>query len=383
MDNSAMNIAAISLKLVLRAILYRFYKFSGYSPAPEALSLEITQRCIARCIMCNIWKSPHDARECSHSDWTELLSSPVFRKIKELDITGGEPFLKDDLALLLKNICSLKTRHLCELKTVAVTTNGFLTSKILSVLEEISAPMKKKEIDLVIVFAMDAIGELHNRIRKVERGWQKLEASIHGAIELRKKYGNIVIGLKTTILPVNINELNAISEYAEQNGLFTIISPCIITDNRYNNTDLKKDLIFSEAEISKMIRFFEDSSFRWSYHREVLLGYLRNHQSSKPCSAGFNYYFIRSTGHVFPCPLIKYNLGNYIETPIGAIFSSKAAGNFRRIIGSFEECSSCTEPGLERYALPFEGYRYIKLLLKSGKSNFLALHKHMGLDKYI
>ena len=49
----------------------------------------------------------------------------------------------------------------------------------------------------------------------------------------------------------------------------------------------------------------------------------------------------------------------------------------------FVECRSCTEPGLERYALPFEGFHYLKLLLSLGKSDFLAFHAHMGLDKYV
>jgi MoaA/NifB/PqqE/SkfB family radical SAM enzyme len=378
-----MNIAAISLKLALKSILFRFYKFSGYAPDPEVLSLEITRRCIARCVMCNIWKTPRDAPECSLSDWTELLSSPVFGKIKELDITGGEPFLRDDLKSLLKNICSLKTSRLRELKSVAITTNGFLTAKILSILREVSPLFKGKGLDLVIVFAMDAVGQLHDRIRNVEHAWKKLERSIHGAIKIRQNYGNVIIGLKTTILPVNINELNAIAEYAEQNGLFTIISPCIITDNRYNNTDLKKDLVFGREDIKKMVRFYEGSHFMWSYHREVLLKLLKNYPAEKPCSAGFNYYFIRSTGDVYPCPLTNHSLGNYRTTPIKKIISSAGAANFRRNIGNFRECHSCTEPGLERYALPFEGFRYLGLLLKSGRGNFISLHKHMGLDKYI
>ncbi len=378
-----MNIAAISLKLALKSILFRFYKFSGYAPDPEVLSLEITRRCIARCVMCNIWKTPRDAPECSLSEWTELLSSPVFGKIKELDITGGEPFLREDLKSLLKNICNLKTSRLRELKSVAITTNGFLTAKILSVLREVSPLFKEKGLDLVIVFAMDAIGELHDRIRNVEHAWQKLERSIHGAIKIRQSYGNVIIGLKTTILPVNINELHAIAEYAEQQGLFTIRSPCIITRNRYNNTDLQKDLVFSREDINKMILFYDGPHFLWSYHREVLAKLFKSGHVDKPCSAGFNYYFIRSTGDVYPCPLINHNLGNYRTTPVKNIISSAVAGDFRKKIGNFRECHSCTEPGLERYALPFEGFCYLRLLLKSGRGNFISLHRHMGLDKYL
>ena len=65
------------------------------------------------------------------------------------------------------------------------------------------------------------------------------------------------------------------------------------------------------------------------------------------------------------------------------LIRSRTARQFRRRIGTFKECTSCTEPGLERYALPFEGFSYLKLFLALGKKDFLTFHTHMGLDKYI
>ncbi|MBN2038990.1 MAG: radical SAM protein [Spirochaetes bacterium] len=377
-----MNILFITLKLILKGIKYRFYKLTGISPATEILSLEITQRCIARCIMCNIWKTPHDNPECSVKEWINLLSARELKNLKELDITGGEPFIRNDLPELLGNICELKSSNLKKLKSIAITSNGFLTDTILPVLDEILPVMEENKLDLIIVFAMDAIGEIHNKIRNFKNGWDKLNTTIQGAIKARKKYGNLIIGLKTTILPVNINELDSIMEYAERNNLFTIISPCIITKNRYNNTDLENNLIFSENDISKMIGFYASPRFLWSYHKDMLVNFFKNKKVKKPCSAGFNYYFIRSTGDIFSCPLIKANLGNFKNSPLKEILTSKTAKNFRKQSGKFKECISCTEPGLERYALPFEGFHYLKIMFKSGGKNFLSLHQHMGLDKY-
>jgi hypothetical protein len=76
-----------------------------------------------------------------------------------------------------------------------------------------------------------------------------------------------VIGLKTTVLPQNVNLLEGISTYAEENELFTIISPCIITANRYRNMDRKDDLEFSQNEIGKMVQFYKSSHFQWDFHR--------------------------------------------------------------------------------------------------------------------
>jgi MoaA/NifB/PqqE/SkfB family radical SAM enzyme len=132
-----------------------------------------------------------------------------------------------------------------------------------------------------------------------------------------------------------------------------------------------------------MIRFFESPAFQWSYHRRGLLDLLKTGTVNKPCSAGFNYLFIRSTGDVYSCPLMQERLGNFKETSMDELTRSRPARRFRRNIGTFGECRSCTEPGLERYALPFEGFSYLKLLFTLGKKDFLAFHAHMGLDKYL
>jgi MoaA/NifB/PqqE/SkfB family radical SAM enzyme len=373
----------LSARLIINGLRYRLLKLTGFSALPEALSIEVTHRCIARCIMCNIWKIPAQVPDLPVGDWLNLLSRPIFRCLKELDVTGGEPFTREDLPELMKGICALKAKRLCLLRSVAITTNGFLPDKVIPATREIVAGMKDAGIDLVVVFAMDGVGEIHDRIRNVKHGWEKLAATIDGMKEIRSAYGNVIIGLKTTILPLNVDELDGIARFADHHGLFTIISPCIITEGRYGNEDLRDSLQFSRDDVQKMIRFYESPAFQWSYHRRALLDLLRTGSLRKPCSAGFNYFFIRSTGDVHACPLIKKKIGNFKETPIDDLVACRTARRFRRNIGAFKECQTCTEPGLERYALPFEGFRYLRLLPSLGRKNFLAFHAHMGLDKYI
>lgn len=377
------SVSRLAVRLLRNGLRYRFLKLTGLSALPEALSIEVTHRCIARCVMCNIWKIPADVNDLPVEDWLSFIDRAVFRHLKELDVTGGEPFLRDDLPEMMKSICALKATRLRQLKSVAITTNGFLTDKVLSATRRIATDMKAAGLDLVVVFAMDAIGEIHDRIRNVRNGWQRLAETIDGMKEIRRTFGNVIIGLKTTILPMNVDELDGIARFADHHGLFTIISPCIITQGRYGNEDLRDTLQFSRADVQKMIRFYESPAFQWRYHRRALLDLLRTGSLRKPCSAGFNYFFVRSTGDVHPCPLIKKTLGNFKEETMDNLVVSKAARQFRRRIGTFTECGTCTEPGLERYALPFEGFHYVRLLRSLGQKDFLTFHTHMGLDKYI
>ncbi|MBE9505002.1 MAG: SPASM domain-containing protein, partial [Proteobacteria bacterium] len=132
----------------------------------------------------------------------------------------------------------------------------------------------------------------------------------------------------------------------------------------------------------EMIEFYESEAFRWSYHRDTLVEFFKKGVTKKPCSCGFNYFFVRSTGELFLCPLVNISMGNIKETRLRHLFFSEKASQFRQNVGKFAECRRCTEPGLERYALPYEGFTYLSLLLKKGRREFLQLHQHMGLDKY-
>ena len=370
-------------KLVFNACRYRLLKYSGRPGPLESISLEITHHCICRCQMCNIWQIPHQVSDLPLSDWTELLSYPELRGLRELDITGGEPFLRKDLGDLLQWICRSKSDRFPKLKTLAITTNGILTNRIIEVTAGIVGPLQDQGIDLVLACGMDAIGELHDHIRNYTGAWQKLEATLAGLKRLRKGHSNLILGIKTTIVPANVRALERIAAFAEEHGLFTIISPCIITANRFGNLTLKKDLGFSAADLLDMIRFYEGPAFTWSSHRQSMLHYLRTNKMKKPCSAGFNTFFVRHNGEVFPCPVIPTALGNFKSVDLGTLLSEATATKFRQQIGSFPECEICTEPGLERISWPFEGFTCLCSLVKMGGKNFDSFATHMGFDKYL
>jgi MoaA/NifB/PqqE/SkfB family radical SAM enzyme len=103
----------------------------------------------------------------------------------------------------------------------------------------------------------------------------------------------------------------------------------------------------------------------------------------KPCTSGYNYFFIRSQGDLMLCPLVDESPGNLLETDIETLLSTPRARNLRRRLARLPQCRHCTEPGIERYSLPYEGFAYLSLLAKVGRRRFFEHHYHMGLDKYL
>ena len=248
--------------LLKNALRFQYLKHTGKPGRPQAVSLEVTHDCVAHCVMCNIWKISDDVVNLSVPQWIELLSSELFADIRELDITGGEPFIRADLIDLFYGICDLRQKKLPGLRSIAVTTNALLAGRVAPTVEKILPVLQKQNLDLVVVCALDAVSDLHDRIRNFPKAWSKVSQTIEALCLLRGKFPNLIVGLKTTILPLNIEELSGISSFAQDNSLFTIISPCIITEGRYLNPDRAEDLAFSTEDTRKMIDFFSNDQFQ-------------------------------------------------------------------------------------------------------------------------
>lgn len=378
-----MNTNQRSWKLIRNGIRYRRLKSGGKPYRLETISLEITHRCICKCSMCNIWKIPANVPDLELSNWLTLLSSPELRHLREMDLTGGEPFLRKDLGELLQLICDLQPTHFPGLRTLAITTNGILTGRVLEITLGIIGQLQDRGIDLVLACGMDAVGEIHDRIRNFPGAWENLQITLDELYQLRTIHPNLVLGIKTTVVPQNACELTQISEYAERNKLFTIISPCIITPNRFGNIDREIDLKFSSEELDAIIHFYENPGVTWNGHRQALLGYLKSGRISKPCSAGYNTLFVRHNGDVFCCPVLPVPLGNIKEQTLTELFRNTTADRFRKMVGDHPECGTCTEPGMERIAWPFEGFALLRLMSGMGKTDSDKLVLQMGLDKYL
>lgn len=373
----------IAAKLVRNGVRYRYLRLVGGPGNPQAISLEVTHRCVCRCVMCNIWKVPGSVADLPLQAWVDLLSSDLLADLRELDVTGGEPFLRDDLVSLIRRVCELKTAHLQRLRSVAITTNGVLTERVLDMVARMLEPMRAVGLELVVVCALDAVGETHDQIRRYPDAWKGVDRCIAGLIELRSTYSNLIVGVKTTVLPENVGKLEQIAEYAAERGLFSIISPAIVTAGRYLNADRARRLALSGADRASLAEFYKRADFQWSHHATALVRYLETGKMKKRCSCGFNYFFVRSSGDVFLCPLFEEPVGNLRASSITQLFASKDARRLRRRVGKSPECSRCTEPGLERYSLPYEGFAYLGTLLQMGPRSLLSAHRHLGLDKYV
>lgn len=158
----------------------------GRVPYPAYVTYIVTWTCNARCIMCDSWKKP------SPEDLTVEEADRIFAQLKPVDairFSGGEPWVRRDLADLV-NAADRRLRP----KIIHITTNGYLTERILEGVRRIASPRK-----VHIKVSIDGLEETHDRVRAVPGGWRKAMATVEALARLREDLG-IYVGVNQTIV---------------------------------------------------------------------------------------------------------------------------------------------------------------------------------------
>jgi MoaA/NifB/PqqE/SkfB family radical SAM enzyme len=337
--------------------------------------------------MCNIWKSSTEipnikSLELSKQEIEDLFSKPLFAELAELDLTGGEPHLRDDLVDIVLGIIRLKKSSLPKLRSIIITSNGFLTGRIILNYKDILHALKDTKIDLVSVTSIDGIGDTHDQIRGIGGAFKLATETISGLSELRQEYPNLILGIKTTILPQNVNILDNILDFALSNNLFHIISPVLFTEARFRNMDKRNEIMLAPADYKKILDFYCRDEFKTSYFYSMAYSFLAYGYKKWACAALFNYLFIDFDGEVYPCEIIPEPIGNVKKQDILDIWVSPQAHYWRKRIGKLECCQICHEPGAIRYSAFTEGLSYFKFLMKLGKNKFVESWHGEGFSKY-
>lgn len=154
--------------------------------APRFLTYTVTHRCNARCVMCDSWKMD------STSDLALGEIDRIFAGLPGMDavrLTGGEPFVRNDFAEIADRVW----RHLRPL-VLHVTTNGFLTERIVSFCEH-----RDRRLRLQLLVSIDGVGETHNRIRGSSCAWQRALETVR-TLAPRQREWNFRLSVNQTIV---------------------------------------------------------------------------------------------------------------------------------------------------------------------------------------
>ncbi|UJR84337.1 Hypothetical protein I5071_64160 [Sandaracinus amylolyticus] len=137
--------------------------------------------------MCDSWRKPRDASELQLGEIDRILAQ--LGPLDAVRLTGGEPFVRDDLGHIAELVQRRTTPALLH-----VTTNGFGTRSIVRFCEE-----RAKDVPLAMLVSVDGWGEEHSRIRGKESAWSRVVDTIR-ALAPRQRELRMRLAVNQTIV---------------------------------------------------------------------------------------------------------------------------------------------------------------------------------------
>jgi len=276
---------------------------------PFNYTLSISYNCNSRCKTCNI--HARKVNELSLEEWRRVFAS-IGKSPFWATISGGEPFLREDLPELVQSLYDQ-----CRPTIINIPTNGLLVNKIGPTVEKITRHCTAAQI--VINVSIDEIEDKHDLIRGVPGNYQKAVETFKTLKRLPAS--NLSVGIHTVISRYNVDRIPEIYE-----GLRSLNPDSYITEiaeEREELCTMGSNITPSVETYSRAVDYLTDRlrhehfsgvgritrALRVEYYRMVIT-VLGEHRQIIPCYAGFASTQIAPDGDVWMCCVKAQPIGS-------------------------------------------------------------------------
>jgi len=344
----------------------------------QIANFAVTYRCDGRCTTCNIWKSP-PGDELTLDEIRGFFQENriLFREVESIQLTGGEPFLRDDLPEIIEAIDDCING--C---TFWVPTNGLSPELIRMYTEMALAKLRTGRLGLSV--SIDGLEETHDRQRGIEGSYGLAQETLRKLSDIKKTKPRMMLSVGMTLTPMNLKEAPIVQRDAYKRGADFSLRPLNVSDIYYKN-----DPFGTKYDTETLYRTLRAVA-RNTLDRHGVLGsltklkYLAGVQEyvetearrTTPCHACAESFFLDPIGDVYPCIVMNSRLGNIREEPFQEIWGSQKAEETRRRVSELD-CPRCW--------VECEAYREIGRTLpeKMGMLLTAVLDKrNLGLNPY-
>jgi len=282
---------------------------------PKEVCVIVTYRCNAKCNMCNVWQNPtKPADEITPANIDKLPSGLNF-----INITGGEPFVRQDIAEIIK-VVKPKT------KRIVISTNGYFTERIIA--------LCSKYPDLGIRISLEGLPKTNDSIRGMQDGFDRAFRTL---LALRKM-GCKDIGFGMTVQDVNCKDLLPLYELSD--ALNYEFATATLHNSQYfhklDNRIENKDAVC--AEFSKLVTELlkSKSKKKWfrAYLNYGLMNYIYGCKRFMKCEMGSEACFLDPEGDILACNGMedKVSMGNIKNDNFVDIWNSQKADQVRLMV---------------------------------------------------
>lgn len=308
-------------------------------PSPPFLILFINSICNMKCEHCFYWSNLNQRDDLSQEELFALSRS--LGRIENLNLSGGEPFLRREFA----EICRQFIRH-NGVRQIYVPTNGYYTDKIL---REVSRTLEEKALELFVVeLSLDGMEEFHDRFRVAPGAFKRAMESYDALAKLQEKDPRLRIHSISTATEVNMGEIRRLTTYLfERCPKMDHHNLAIIRGDR-KNPSLQGPSLQQYTELYHYIRrlWASRETGRYGSVVEPMLQWAKVQTIARrtqviPCRAGRLSAVVYANGDVSVCELHQ-PLGNLRQKSFWEIWDSPPARALRQSIAR-KDCYCTTE----------------------------------------
>ncbi|MDD5206161.1 MAG: radical SAM protein [Desulfobacterales bacterium] len=274
----------------------------------------ITNRCNQKCTVCRIWQYPSKREEEFQPSLLERLPQLSF-----CNITGGEPFLREDL----DDIVTILKR---KAKRIVISTNGYLTERILD--------LAGRQRNIGIRISLEGPPAVNDKLRGVKGGFDR---GLRTLKELRKLEIRD-LGIAITVSDANHKGMLELFHLSRELGVE--FATAVIHNSFYFHTydnclENTEDILGSFQDlIRQLMRSRRLKNWYRAYFNFGLMEYIQGHSRLLPCPAGTDIFFLDPWGEVYPCNGLEKrfwldSLGNLHRNTFDQIWHSPKAKEIR------------------------------------------------------
>lgn len=274
-------------------------------PAPTDISIITTYRCPMRCKMCNIWDNPTNPKEEIQPKDLEILPN-----VKFINITGGEPFIREDLPEIVEVAFRKAPR-------VVISTSGWFEDRVIA--------LAKRFPNIGIRISIEGLSQKNDELRGRAGGFDK---GLRTLLTLREM-GVKDVGFGITVS--NNNSVDMLSLYSLSKKLNMEFATAAFHNSYYfhkddNTISNKEEVCGNFAKLIEMqLQERHPKSWFRAFFNMGLINYIEGNRRMLPCEAGMVNFFVDPFGEVYPCNGLEEK---YWKESMGNI---KKAKNFAEI----------------------------------------------------
>lgn len=290
--------------------------------------------------MCYIWQKQDKIKDLSPDEIEKIFNNKLLKDLEIINITGGEPTLRSDLA----NIVNIILNNCLRLKRIDISTNGVNTLQVIDKIESILALLLPTDIRLTVNISLDGPEEVHEKVRGVSGIFKNIEETINELKGLVSLYPFLSIGLNMTVSKLNYHAIEDARRYAQNKSIGISFTLAAISDIGVESSQVRENFEFDEEEKDKIASSMEDLEAVRSIdpaYAKFILTWLKTGKRSAGCAfRSGKAILIEPDGQGYRCGnLREFGIGNLLHGLSGSILGP-AFFMRKKLLGRCSVCNS-------------------------------------------